>query len=71
MTVAGVDYDRAACHALYMDKNKNTPKTPARQRPIEQKGVVTDVVVPIVSSGVAGATGAAVANALSKPKKGK
>jgi hypothetical protein len=34
----------------------------------EQKGLVTDVVVPIAQAAVAGGVGAAVANQLGKPK---
>lgn len=38
----------------------------------EQRGVVTDVVVPLVSAGVSGAVGAAVSNAIQNRKeKGK
>jgi hypothetical protein len=46
-----------------LSDDKGHPK-----QPLEQRGIVQDVVVPIVSSGVAGATGAIVANAISKPK---
>jgi hypothetical protein len=35
---------------------------------IEERGVVTDVIVPLAQAGVAGAVGAAVNNHLSKPK---
>jgi hypothetical protein len=58
-----------------MTDKKNTPKTLASQRPVEQKGVVIDVVMPLVQAGVGGAvggaTGALVANAINKPKNDK
>jgi hypothetical protein len=49
--------------------------THVNQRPIEHKGVVTEVVVPIVASGVggaaAGAANAIVSDAIKKPKNDK
>jgi hypothetical protein len=54
-----------------MSSDKNIEKQDKTPEKIEKHGVVTEVVVPIVQSGVAGATGAAVANAISKPKKEK
>jgi hypothetical protein len=60
---------------IYMAENKKLPKQTKSQRPTEQKGVVTDVVVPIAAAGVggaaAGAASAIVSDAIKKPKKDK
>ena len=37
---------------------------------VEQRGLVQDVVVPVIASGVGGAVSAAVSNAVNKPKDG-
>jgi hypothetical protein len=58
---------------ICMAENNKTPKQ--TKRPAEQKGVVTDVVVPIAAAGVggaaAGAANAIVSDAIKKPKKDK
>jgi hypothetical protein len=58
-----------------MTASKNSPNTPASQRPIEKKRTVTEAVMPIAASGVgggaAGAGNAVVSDAIKKPKKKK
>jgi hypothetical protein len=58
-----------------MAESNKTPKQIKRQRPAEQKGLVTDVVVPIAAAGVggvaAGAANAIVSDAIKKPKTDK
>jgi hypothetical protein len=58
-----------------MTESKNNPKTTASPRPIEHKGIVTEVVVPIAASGVGGAAAgvanAIVSDAIKRPKKHK
>lgn len=41
---------------------------PSRDVQIEERGVVTDVIVPLAQAGVGGAVSAAIGNHLSKPK---
>jgi hypothetical protein len=42
---------------------------PAPQPPMDQRGILTEVVVPIVASGAAGASNAVVSNYLKKDKE--
>jgi hypothetical protein len=64
-----------SAHDRPMAEGTNSSKTATIQRPIERKGIVTEVVVPIAASGVggaaAGAASAIVSNAIEKPKKDK
>jgi hypothetical protein len=69
------DHRRPDCHDFTVTERHNKPKSTASQRPIEHKGIVTEVVVPIVASGVggaaAGAANAIVSDAIKKPKNDK
>jgi hypothetical protein len=69
------DHRRSDWHDFAMTECKNKPKTTASERPIEHKGIVTEVVVPIVASGVggaaAGAANAIVSDAIKKPTNDK
>jgi hypothetical protein len=41
---------------------------PRREVQIEERGVLTDAIIPLAQAGVGGAVGAVVSNHLSKPK---
>lgn len=46
----------------------NEESTPRSEEKIEERGVISEVVVPLAQSGVGGAVAAVVGNHLSKPK---
>jgi hypothetical protein len=49
------------------DKKQETTR-PTSQRPMEQKGLVTDVLVPLAGSGLSGYVGAKVGQGARKDK---
>jgi hypothetical protein len=52
-----------------MSDNKPVSDTKPASGPIEERGIVTDVIAPAISGGVGGAVSAAVGNALNKKDK--